>query len=343
MMQLESPQIEPVEALGSSYAKFEAGPLPAGYGQTLGNALRRVLLSSLEGAAVTAIQIRDVYHEFSTIPGVKEDVTQIVLNVKRLRLKSYAPDHPVQLKLIKSGAGAVTAADVSPSAEVEIINPELELMTLDSGDVTIEMDLTVETGIGYLGVERPEPLPIGVIPVDATFTPIRKVNYTVESTRVGQMTNYDKLILEIETDGSISPEEALSKSAEILVQQFSLFTAAGKPLQAGDRAGATTPQLPANMLEMPIEELDLPMRAYNSLKRNNIVKVGQLLQLSDDDLLRRRNFGKKSLDEMKERLRMRGFTLPDDTADLEGDLEVEPGDGLEDEADAPFVTTDAES
>jgi DNA-directed RNA polymerase subunit alpha len=275
---------------------------------------------------------------------VKEDVTQIVLNVKRLRLKSYAPDHPVQLKLIKSGAGAVTAADVAPSAEVEIINPELELMTLDSGDVTIEMDLTVETGIGYLGVERPEPLPIGVIPVDATFTPIRKVNYTVESTRVGQMTNYDKLILEIETDGSISPEEALSKSAEILVQQFSLFTSAGKPLQAGDRSGTTTPQLPANMLEMPIEELDLPMRAYNSLKRNNIVKVGQLLQLSDDDLLRMRNFGKKSLDEMKERLRMRGFTLPDDTGpELDGDLDMEPVEGLADEDEAPFVTTDAEA
>ncbi len=312
MMQLETPQIESIEQLGSSYAKFEAGPLPAGYGVTLGNALRRVLLSSLEGAAVTAIQIRDVYHEFSTIPGVKEDVTQIVLNVKKLRLKTYSPDHPVQLKLAKTGAGEVTAADITPSAEVEIINPELHLMTLDSGDVTVEVDLTVESGIGYLGAERTEPLPIGVIPVDAIFSPVRRVNYTVEPVRVGQMTNYDKLTMEIETDGSISPEESLSMAADILVRHFSLFTATGKQVGAGAAGGVQTPQLPANMLEMPIEELDLPMRAYNSLKRNNIVKVGQLLQLSDDDLLRMRNFGKKSLDEMKERLRMRGFTLPDD-------------------------------
>src|SRR6185369_11937891 len=221
MIELENPQIEPVEEAGT-YAKYEAGPLQAGYGVTLGNALRRVLLSSLDGAAVTSIQIRDVYQEFSTIPGVKEDVTQIVLNVKKLRLKSFAT-HPVQLRLIKSGAGQVTAADVAESADVEIINPDLVLMTLDTDDVTIEMDLTVERGVGYLGAERTEQLPIG--------------------------------------------------------------------------------------------ELDLPMRAYNSLKRNNIVKVGQLLQLKDDDLLRMRNFGKKSLDEMKERLRMRGFIVPETEAD----------------------------
>ena len=187
--QLENPQIESVEEVGT-YAKYEAGPLQAGYGVTLGNALRRVLLSSLEGAAVTSIQIRDVYQEFSTIPGVKEDVTQIVLNVKKLRLKSFAA-HPVQLRLIKSGAGAVTAADIAESADVEIINQDLVLMTIDSDDVTIEMDLTVERGVGYLGAERAEALPIGVIAVDAIFTPVRKVNYAVESMRVGQMTNYD--------------------------------------------------------------------------------------------------------------------------------------------------------
>ena len=339
MMQLETPQIESIEQLGSSYAKFEAGPLPAGYGVTLGNALRRVLLSSLEGAAVTAIQIRDVYHEFSTIPGVKEDVTQIVLNVKKLRLKTYSPDHPVQLKLAKAGAGEVSAADITPSAEVEIINPELHLMTLDSGDVTVEMDLTVESGIGYLGAERTEPLPIGVIPVDAIFSPVKKVNYTVDPVRVGQMTNYDKLTLEIETDGSISPEESLSRAADILVRHFSLFTTTGKQVGAGASGGVSTPLLPANMLEMPIEELDLPMRAYNSLKRNNIVKVGQLLQLSDDDLLRMRNFGKKSLDEMKERLRMRGFTLPGDES---GDGEATGADDElpEDEESLDELETD---
>jgi DNA-directed RNA polymerase subunit alpha len=308
MIELESPQIEPVEELGT-YAKYEAGPLPAGYGVTLGNALRRVLLSSLEGAAVTSIQLRDVYQEFSTIPGVKEDVTQIVLNVKKLRLKSFAT-HPVQLRLVKSGAGAVTAADIAESADVEIVNPDQVLMTLDTDDVPIEMDLTVERGVGYLAAERSEALPIGVIAVDAIFTPVRKVNYWVEPTRVGQITNYDKLTIEIETDGTISPEEALARSADILVRQFNLFANIGMVATAAI-AGGGAPQLPPNMLDMPIEELDLPMRAYNSLKRNNIVKVGQLLQLSDDDLLRMRNFGRKSLDEMKERLRMRGFVVPD--------------------------------
>jgi DNA-directed RNA polymerase subunit alpha len=330
MIELENPQIEPVEEVGT-YAKYEAGPLQAGYGVTLGNALRRVMLSSLDGAAVTSIQIRDIYQEFSTIPGVKEDVTQIVLNVKKLRLKSYAT-HPVQLRLIKSGAGAVTAADIAESADVEIVNPELVLMTLDTDDVTIEVDLTVERGVGYLGAERSEALPIGVIAIDAIFTPVRKVNYWVESMRVGQMTNYDKLTIEIETDGTISPEEALSHSAEILVNQFRPFVSIGMAVVPGDHAVSGLAQLPPNMLDMPIEELDLPMRAYNSLKRNNIVKVGQLLQLKDDDLLRMRNFGKKSLDEMKERLRMRGFIVPDSESE-----------GLEGEEDEPFDDDETES
>ena len=313
MIELESPQIEPVSEAGT-YAKYEAGPLQAGYGVTLGNALRRVLLSSLEGAAVTSIQVRDVYQEFSTIPGVKEDVTQIVLNVKKLRLKSFAA-HPVQLRLNKNGAGPVIAADIAENSDIEVVNPELVLMTIDSDDVTIEMDLTVERGVGYLAAERSEALPIGVIAVDAIFTPVRKVNYWVESTRVGQMTNFDKLTLEIETDGTITPEEALSRSADVLVRQFQPFVTIGAQAPAPDRAAIGVPQLPPNMLDMPIEELDLPMRAYNSLKRNNIVKVGQLLQLKDDDLLRMRNFGKKSLDEMKERLRMRGFILPETESD----------------------------
>jgi len=310
MIELENAQIEPVEEL-ETYGKYEASPLPAGYGTTLGNALRRVLLSSLEGAAVTSIQVRDVYHEFSSLPGVKEDVTQLVLNVKKLRLKSEST-HPVQLKLVKSGAGAVTAADITETADVEIVNPEQHLMTLDSDDVTIEMDLTVERGVGYLAAERSDQLPIGVIPVDAIFTPVRKVNYHVENTRVGQMTNYDKLTIEIETDGTLAPEDTLSRAAEILVAQFSLFSSTGKALAGLERSMGGAPSLPPNMLDMPIEELDLPMRAYNSLKRNNIVKVAQLLQLQDEDLLRMRNFGKKSLDEMKERLRMRGFLPPEE-------------------------------
>ena len=322
MIELETPQIEPIEEVGT-YAKYEAGPLQAGYGVTIGNAIRRVLLSSLEGAAVTSIQIRDVYQEFSTIPGVKEDVTQIVLNVKKLRLKSFA-SHPVQLRLLKSGAGPVTAADIAESADVEIVNPELVLMTIDSDDVTIEVELTVEKGVGYLAAERSEALPIGVIAVDAIFTPVRKVNYWVESMRVGQMTNYDKLTIEIETDGTTTPEESLSRSARILVDQFQPFVTIGVAAVAAEHGVAGVPALPPNMLDMPIEELDLPMRAYNSLKRNNIVKVGQLLQLKDEDLLRMRNFGRKSLDEMKERLRMRGFLLP----------ETEPSELGDDDADA---------
>jgi DNA-directed RNA polymerase subunit alpha len=329
MIELENPQIEPVEEAGT-YAKYEAGPLQAGYGVTLGNALRRVLLSSLEGAAVTSIQIRDVYQEFSTIPGVKEDVTQIVLNVKKLRLKSFA-SHPVQLRLIKSGAGPVVAADIAESADVEIVNPEQLLMTIDKDDVTIELDLTVERGVGYIGAERAEALPIGVIAVDAIFTPVRKVNYWIDSVRVGQDTNHDKLTIEIETDGTISPEEALSRAAGRLVDEFQHFVAVGMPTLAVAGATGGAPALPPNMLDMPIEELDLPMRAYNSLKRNNIVKVGQLLQLSDDDLLRMRNFGKKSLDEMKERLRMRGFIVPDSESDgLDG---IDADEPFEDEGE----------
>jgi DNA-directed RNA polymerase subunit alpha len=328
MIELETTQVEPVEEAGT-YGKYEVGPLQAGYGVTLGNALRRVLLSTLEGAAVTSIQIRDVYQEFSTIPGVKEDVTQIVLNVKKLRLKSFAA-HPVQLRLLKSGAGPVTAADIAESADIEIVNPDLPLMTIDSDDVTIEMDLTVEKGIGYLSSERSEALPIGVIAIDAIFTPVRTVNYRVESTRVGQMTNFDKLTIEIETDGTIVPQDALSRAATILIEQFRPFATIGMAAVPAAGAAAGVPALPPNMLDMPIEELDLPMRAYNSLKRNNIVKVGQLLQLKDEDLLRMRNFGKKSLDEMKERLRMRGFILP----------ESEPAEGGADEEDEPFADED---
>jgi DNA-directed RNA polymerase subunit alpha len=317
--QLENPQIESVEEVGT-YAKYEAGPLQAGYGVTLGNALRRVLLSSLEGAAVTSIQIRDVYQEFSTIPGVKEDVTQIVLNVKKLRLKSFAA-HPVQLRLIKSGAGAVTAADIAESADVEIVNPDLELLTLDSDAGSIDMDITVETGVGYRAAEHTEEMPIGVIPVDAIFSPVRRVNFSVENTRVGQMTNFDKLTLEIETDGTTTPQAALAQAAGILVREFSRFAEIGRPsVGTGDEVPAP---LSASLLDAPIEELDLPMRAYNSLKRNNITKIGQLLALGDDELLRMRNFGKKSLDDMKERLALRGFIPPED------------GTAAADEADLP--------
>jgi DNA-directed RNA polymerase subunit alpha len=319
------PHIEEVHAEGN-LSRFEVTPLQEGYGMTLGNGLRRVLLSSLEGAAVTGIQIHGVYHEFSTIPNVKEDVTQIVLNVKKLRLRSFA-HHPVTLKLVKRGAGPVTAADISESADVEIVNPDLVLLTLDSDSGSIEMDLTVETGMGYRPAEHTEEMPIGVVPVDAIFSPVRRINYQVEKTRVGQMTNYDKLTLEIETDGTTTAQAALSQAADILVREFGRFAEIGRPAIAGTEAAALAPS--ANLLDAPIEELDLPMRAYNSLKRNSITKIGQVLSLSDDEFLRMRNFGQKSLDELKERLALRGFIAPEatsmssDESDLPGSAELD--------------------
>ncbi len=323
MIELETPRIDEVETTGN-LSRFEVNPLRAGYGVTLGNALRRVLLNSLEGAAVTSVQIAGVYHEFSTIDNVKEDVTQIVLNTKKLRLRSFA-QHPVTLKLIKRGAGPVTAADVTESADVEIINPDLVLLTLDSDAGSIEMDLTVETGVGYRPAEHTEDMPIGVIPVDAIFSPVRRVNFSVENTRVGQMTNFDKLTLEIETDGTATPQAALSQAADILVREFSRFTDIG--LRAAEGADDSMTPVAANLLDTPIEDLDLPMRAYNSLKRNNITKVGQVMALSDDEFLRMRNFGKKSLDELKERLALRGFIVPDsgaaDESDLPGSVELD--------------------
>jgi DNA-directed RNA polymerase alpha subunit len=242
MIELETPRIDEIESTGN-LSRFEVNPLQAGYGVTLGNALRRVLLSSLEGAAVTSVQVAGVFHEFSTIENVKEDVTQIVLNVKKLRLRSFAR-HPVTLKLVKRGAGPVTAADIGESADVEIVNPELVLLTLDSDEGSIEMDLTVESGVGYRPAEHTEEMPIGVIPVDAIFSPVRRVNYTVEKTRVGQMTNYDRLSLDIETDGTTTAQAALSQAADILVREFGRFAEIGRPAVAaggGGRPGGAPP------------------------------------------------------------------------------------------------------
>ncbi len=326
MIELETPRIDEVESTGNR-SIFEVNPLQDGYGVTLGNALRRVLLNSLQGTAVTSVQIRGVFHEFSTIENVKEDVTQITLNVKKLRLRSFA-HHPVTLQLVKHGAGPVTAADITETADVEIVNPELVLLTLDSDDGSIEMDLTVETGVGYRPAEHTEDMAIGVIPVDAIFSPVRRVNFVVSDTRVGQMTNFDRLTLEIETDGTSTPQAALSSAAEILVGEFSRFAEIGRRPSGEDEEPNAA--VSANLLEAPIEELDLPMRAYNSLKRNNITKIGQLLALGDDELLRMRNFGKKSLDEMRERLALRGFSIPEsgagdasDEADLPASAELD--------------------
>lgn len=304
-VELEYPKIERLEG-DDRYGKFVCEPLSSGYGTTLGNSLRRVLLSSLPGAAVTAARIRGVAHEFSTIPGVKEDVVQIVLNLKQLRLRSFAGE-PVTLTLEKEGPGDVTAGDIQTTSDIEIVNPEAHLATLEP-EASLWMELTVETGRGFTSGDRREGLPIGVIPIDALFSPVKKVNFHVENTRVGQVTNYDRLVVEVWTDGTTPPDEAVAQGAQILVQQFSLFQGLTRSQAAFAAPAAAMPgALPSGVSDMPIEDLDLPQRAFNSLKRHGITKVGQLLQTPDEELLRMRNFGKKSLDEIKERLVARGL------------------------------------
>ena len=310
-VELEYPKIErlpsePGDEADDRYGKFVCEPLSAGYGTTLGNSLRRVLLSSLPGAAVTAARIRGVAHEFSTVPGVKEDVVQIVLNLKNLRLRSFAGE-PVTLTLEKDGPGQVTAADIQTTSDIELVNPEAHIATLEP-EASLWMELTVQTGRGFTSGDRREGLPIGVIPIDALFSPVKRVNFHVENTRVGQVTDYDRLIVEVWTDGTTPPDEAVAQGAQILVQQFSLFQGLTRSQAAFAAPAAAAPgALASGLAEMQIEDLDLPQRAFNSLKRHGITKVGQLLQTPDEELLRMRNFGKKSLDEIKERLVARGL------------------------------------
>jgi len=308
IVELEYPKIERLEG-DDRHARFVCEPLPAGYGTTLGNSLRRVLLSSLPGAAITAARVRGVAHEFSTIPGVKEDVVEMVLNLKGIRLRSFATE-PVTLVLEKEGPGDVTAADIQLTSDIEIVNPEQRIATLEP-EASLWMELTVETGRGFVPGDRREGLPIGVIPIDALFGPVRKVNFSVENTRVGQVTNYDRLLFEVWTDGTTAPDEAVAQGAQVLVQQFSLFAGLRRSQAAlAQPARQDGSSLPPAIADMPIEELDLPQRAFNSLKRHGITKVGQLLQTPDEELLRMRNFGKKSLDEIKERLAARGLIEP---------------------------------
>ena len=292
------PKIECEEGF-ENYGKFIIEPLSPGFGVTLGNSLRRVLLSSLPGAAVTAVKIEGVQHEFSTIPHVKEDVIEFLLNVKELRLKAFS-ERSGRLFLEVKGQGTVCAADIKPSADFEIVNPELHLATLDSPNSQLDIIFYVERGKGYVPAGRGDGMPLGVIPVDAIYTPVRRVNYSVEKTRVGQISNYDRLILEVWTDGTITPSEALSQSAEILVSYFSLFFDLGKvPVEAEK---PPTPLIPPEQYEMPLEQHGLSARTFNSLRRSGITKVGELLERSDDELLGLRSFGQKSLDEVKERL-----------------------------------------
>ncbi len=301
------------------YGRFIIGPLESGYGITIGNALRRVLLSSLLGSAVTSIRVNDVPHEFSEIPNVREDMTELILNVKGLRLKMDECE-TARLRLEVQGEGVVTAADLQVPPEVEIVNPDLYLLTLDSEDARFEMELTVEQGRGYSPADERGRLSIGEIPVDAIFSPIRRVNYDVERARVGQMTNYDRLILEIWTDGTIKPEEALSKAGQILVTHLRLIAGITEESLAMEEQEEEEPAIPNEIYEVPIEQLDLSVRVFNSLKRTGISKVGEVLDMldkGDEAMLAIRNFGEKSLRELREQLTVKGYYPIDGGSDDE--------------------------
>src|SRR5919201_965192 len=331
------PKIENV-ANEPTYGRYHVEPLEPGFGVTVGNAIRRVLLSSLPGAAVTSIKIDNVFHEFSAIAGVKEDTTELVLNVKQIRLRSFA-DRPVSLRIEASGSGAVTAADIIAPPDVEIVNPELHLATLDGEESRLVMEMTVERGKGYVPAESRDGLAIGVIPVDAIYTPTRRVNYSVEPVRVGTVTDYERLVLEVWTDGTMSPDEAVANSAQILIRHFELLTdLVVKPTARFEKPAASQVSIPAKLYDVPIEDLDLTVRAYNCLKRAGITKVGQVLEMSEDDLLGVRNFGRKSLDELKDRLQERGFLensrlaqTSSTVTDLEDEEEEEAGEEPEEE------------
>src|SRR2546425_7329506 len=305
-----TPQVRKLET-SANYGKFDIEPLDPGFGTTLGNTLRRVLLSSLWGAAVTSIQIDGVAHEFTAIPHVKEDVTEVILNIKKLNLKSFTED-PVTLLLDVKGPAEVRASHIQASSDVEIVNPDLYICTL-AAKGHLRMELNVERGKGYVPADRNkrEGQPIGVIPSDAIFSPVVKANFLVEKTRVGQSTDYDRLNLEVWTDGTMTAEEAVSSAAMLFTQHLQLFVRFGDNIQA-EQAASRAQQSPSNRMDqVPIEELDLSVRAFNCLKANDITTVGQLLTKKEDELLSLRNFGRKSLDEIKEKLVEKGFVEPD--------------------------------
>jgi len=304
------PTVERVDE-ARNYGKFVISPLERGFGTTMGNALRRVLLSSLEGAAITSLRITDVLHEFSDIEGVREDVINVLLQLKQLRMILFDVD-VTHIHLEVSGEGTVTAADLICPPEVEIVNPDLYLFTVDSKKADTEIDVTVERGRGYSPAnERSDRLPIGELPVDAIFTPVRKVNWTVGSARVGQSTDYDSVTLEIWTDGTVSPEQAMSDSAKILIEHLRFIAGISEemlsvPIEQAEPVGTIN----SEAAEMPIENLDLTVRVFNSLKRTGITTVGDVLELLDkgeDAILSIRNFGEKSLTELKEKMIEKGF------------------------------------
>jgi DNA-directed RNA polymerase subunit alpha len=308
------PKIER-EAEARNYGKFTISPLERGFGVTLGNALRRVLLSSLEGAAVSSVRFADVLHEFSDIPGVREDVIQVMLQIKQLRIKMDGVDS-TRMHLEVRGEGTVTAADIITPAEVEIVNPELYLFTVDNNKTKLDIEFTVERGRGYSpSTERSGHMPIGELPVDAIYSPVKRVNWEVGSARVGQSTSYDKLVLDIWTDGTISPERALSASAKILIDHLRYVAGVNEDMLAvavEREVGGS--RLSSELAETPVEALDLSVRVFNSLKRTGITTVGDVLDLlekGETAVMSIRNFGEKSLDELRQKMREKGYLKED--------------------------------
>ncbi|MDA0987816.1 MAG: DNA-directed RNA polymerase subunit alpha [Chloroflexi bacterium] len=331
------PEIRVIETQ-DNYGKFAVEPLEPGYGNTLGNPMRRVLLTSIPGTAVTWVKIEGVLHEFSTIAHMKEDVAEFLINVKAIRLKSLAA-RPGKLRLEIAREGAVRAGDISVSSDFEIVNPELHLATMDSPEALLSVEFNVEQGKGYVPAGHTEGMPIGVLPVDAIYSPVRKVNYIVESTRVGQITNYERLIMDVWTDGTVNPVDAVKKGAELLLEQFFLFANADKAGEGTAERPSFTATIPMEQYNTPIEKLDLSSRTLNCLKRSNINKVGQVLEIEEADLLKIRNFGTKSLDELNDKLREFGF-LQDKVAPSNDSGEQD--DFLEDGDEAKVEVTTAE-
>lgn len=308
-MNLVLPKIE-TDAQARNYGRFVIGPMESGYGITIGNVLRRVLLSSLEGAAIVSVQVRGIYHEFSTIPHVREDMTSLLLNLKQVRFK-FADDAEDQarLRLEVKGEGVVVAGDIVCPPIVEVINPEQYLLTTDSPEADLELEMTVALGRGYSPAEERGKLPVAEIPTDAIYSPVRRVNYKIERARIGQVSNFDRLVMEVWTDGTISPAEALSTGAQLLIKHMASVA------DLGDVTLEVEPEveesrIPERIAETNIEDLDLSVRAFNCLKRAGITKVGEILERLDRDeeeLLAIRNFGQKSLDELKENLEAKGY------------------------------------
>ncbi len=347
------PEIRVIDS-EDTYGKVAVEPLPRGFGLTIGNPLRRILLSSTNGSAITWVKIDDVVHEYSAVPGVKEEVMELLLNVKRIRIRSQS-DRAGKMRLDVTGEGRVCAGDISTSSDFEIVNPELHLATLDSDDAHLSMEFNVEQGVGYQPAVQSDGTsntPVGVLPVDAVFSPVRKVNYNVERTRVGQVTDYERLVMEVWTDGTINAVEAIQQAAENLVNHFFLFSNLNRVAEEGSERAPLV--VSPEIYQTPIEKLELSPRTLNCLKRSHISKVGEVLEMSDDELLKIRNFGEKSLAELKEKLAEHGVTdpsdsavgsvpniLPEDLGELMGDDEVAsdspaeaPGMSVEDTGEA---------